>query len=272
MHTKCRSLLAANLLGQMDSCISSKGGRQAWGIPEKFRFFMEGQMMPLAVSGRGKKNQKGNFLRDWLPSELPPHQLQDSSHFLDEETGLVTIQQPQGRGSVGPRFLTRAQHKVTSKRHLLNNEIQERGSVVVVAVIVKKMVNKSLYCCCLLLLGPQGAQKQVTLQQEGVGLSGSPDGGPERASGCPKVTQTGPTGANRSPQHSSWPKNWGFPLLPLGDDFAIVTVATEGLPGWDTSWEWGWSQALMLGGARGQLSILGLPGGTGSGHYPLVWM
>ena len=59
-----RSLLSANLLGQMDSCISSKGGRQAWGIPEKLRFFMEGQMMPLAVSGRGKKNQKGSFLRD----------------------------------------------------------------------------------------------------------------------------------------------------------------------------------------------------------------
>lgn len=95
--------------------------------------------------------------------------------------------------------------------------------MVVVAVIVKKVVNESLYCCCLLLLGPQGAQKQVTLQQEGVGLSGSPDGGPERASGCPKVTQTGPTGANGSPQHSPWPKDWGFLLLPLGDDFPIVT-------------------------------------------------
>lgn len=64
MHTKYGSLLSANLLGQMDSCSSSTGGRQAWGIPEEFRFFMEGQMMPLAVSGRGKKHWKGSFLKD----------------------------------------------------------------------------------------------------------------------------------------------------------------------------------------------------------------
>jgi len=55
VHTKCGSLLSANLLGQMDSCSGSKRGRLAWGIPEEFRSFMGGPMMPLAVSGREEK-------------------------------------------------------------------------------------------------------------------------------------------------------------------------------------------------------------------------
>ncbi|XP_055267664.1 cytohesin-2 isoform X2 [Moschus berezovskii] len=61
-----------------------------------------------------------------------------------------------------------------------------------------------------------GAQEQVTLQQEGVGLSGSPDGGPEKASGCPKVTQTGPTGANGSPHAHLGPRTGGFLFCLLG--------------------------------------------------------
>lgn len=122
VHTKCGSLLSANLLGQMDSCSSSKGGRQAWGIPEEFRFFMEGQMMPLAVSGRGKKNRKGSFLRDWFSSKLhsapPPRSCWTPSHFLDEETEARSLSSSHRAEVALDPDLTRAQHKITSKRHL----------------------------------------------------------------------------------------------------------------------------------------------------------
>lgn len=77
--------LSANLLGQMDSCSSPKEADRPGEIPEGFRFFMEGQMMPLAVSGQGKKNWKGSFLKEiGFSSKLHPRppQPQDSLPFL----------------------------------------------------------------------------------------------------------------------------------------------------------------------------------------------
>ena len=70
-----------------------------------------------------------------------------------------------------------------------------------VVVIPTKTVSQSRYCCCLILWGPHGAQKQVTLKQEGMAWSVSPHWSPERASSCPKVTQLVCTPLNVSPPH-----------------------------------------------------------------------
>lgn len=118
VHTKCGSLLSANLPGQMGSCSGSKRGRLAWGIPEEFRSFMGGPMMPLAVSGRGE-NRKGSFLRDWFSSKLrsapPPRSRRTPSHFLDEETEARSLSRSHRAEVALDPDLTRAQHKILVK-------------------------------------------------------------------------------------------------------------------------------------------------------------
>uniref|UniRef100_A0A3Q1MB62 Cytohesin 2 n=1 Tax=Bos taurus TaxID=9913 RepID=A0A3Q1MB62_BOVIN len=118
VHTKCGSLLSANLLGQMGSCSGSKRGRLAWGTPGEFRSFMGGPMMPLAVSGRGE-NRKGSFLRDWFSSKLrsapPPRSRRTPSHFLDEETEARSLSRSHRAEVALDPDLTRAQHKILVK-------------------------------------------------------------------------------------------------------------------------------------------------------------
>lgn len=119
-------------------------------------------------------------------------------------------------------------------------------------VIVTKMVNKShSYGCYLIFPGPQGTQKQVTLKEEGVGPSGSPDWSPERARGCPKVTQPLCTGVDMSPHTHLGPRS-GVLSSACGGDLQIETSSPwqpRALLAWDTSWGLGWSQALTPGGA-----------------------
>lgn len=133
-------------------------------------------------------------------------------------------------------------------------------------VIFTKMVNKSHYYCSLIFAGSQGAQKQVTLKQEGEGWSGSLDWSPQRASGCPKVTQPVCTGADMSPQAHLGPPTGGFVFCLVGMTSPQRHLHRgSGRPSWPGIHPRGWAGAgywrrEVLLAASVRLGVLSLPG------------
>lgn len=84
--------------------------------------------------------------------------------------------------------------------------------MVVVAVIVKKMVNKSIAAVYFFWDHKEPRSRSLCSRRVWISRRGVP----ERTSGCPEVTQTGPTGANGGPHAHLDPRTGGFLFCHLG--------------------------------------------------------